>query len=143
MRTLSVGRTKICCSQENSSIANDSRLPTITFVCSRLEKVGFPFRYAFVHAQSYHGCNQQSYTWISWEGDACSARRSPATGVFPGFTAQSSPVLFQEPSGEVTRRTALSISQVVAFCFSHLHNRKISEKPVFSRYRCFNFYYSG
>lgn len=42
---------------------------------------------------------QQSYTWISWEGEACSARRSLTTGVSPGFTVQSSPVLFQESNG--------------------------------------------
>lgn len=139
VKTFFVGRTKICCSQDNSGISNDSRCPTAAFVCSWLEKVGFHSgMFLCMHS---HVMAAISKATLGSLGKGKLAR-SPPADVFPGFTAQSSPVLFQESSGEMTCRTAFSIGQVVVFCYSHHHNWKNSEKLLFSRYRCFNFYCS-
>lgn len=53
-----------------------------------------------------------------------------------------SPLLSCSRSPVEKWRAGLHSVQVVAFCYGHHHNWKNSEKPLFSRYRCLNFYYS-
>lgn len=119
MKIISVGRTEIRCSRENSSIADVSRLPTVTAVCSGLEKVGFPFRCVFMHVQSCHAAVSKATLGSLGKGELFLPEALHLLVFSLGFTAQYSPVLFQESRNDDALRNGSFFIFQKLLCFTH------------------------